>query len=594
LAQHQSGIDFGFVSGPSDWGVMESIALFLLLLRFGTVRGDVYDFFMPMYKSGCAGGRPCANWSSNPKAAELFTGGRVPPDAANYCAMPAVTAGAHECDCAEKSKITYIEDSYAGPWCYCDDGHMAYCTPPNSTVEQLNLQLASSKTVVAAFITYEELPSSPAVAMFGTSPDDMKMVEGASHKYSPPGRTYIMHFIPFRDLEPRKTYFYKVKSGCEHCKWTDTYSFRAPYSSGETRIATYGDMGHSFHNNMGNMKADCEAGTIDAIVHMGDHAYDMGYSGDERGDAYMNVFQPVLQGCPWMPIIGNHESDDGDHYKRYEEIAAGEIIGDNAIGTNSTSHSALGRHLSLGRLYGTGVHGSVPSNTSRYTSTDLGLIHLVGIDLMNFDAKQITWLEADLGAASKNRAQVPWIMVMAHYQVYHQTVFDNWDASAEAFFSDAGENWNQSHRFAPCNRSKCQTLGQWHVEIAGKLEPILLKYGVDIYNAGHIHDYESTWPMKQGKVCQKSYDNPTCPVYVVEGNGGVPGAPGNCTLNKVPRYDWVRVHGSECGAYGRITITNATTLRYDHVVNSNGVVFDSFTITQEHHGPFSAPVVELI
>merc|ERR1712217_26298 len=168
------------------------------------------------------------------------------------------------------------------------------------------------------------------------------------------------------------------------------------------------------------------------------------------------------------------------------------------------------------------------------------------------------------------------------------------DASAEAFFSDAGENWNQSHRYAPCNSSKCQTLGQWHLEVSGKLEPILLKYGVDIYNAGHIHDYESTWPMKNGKVCQKSFANPTCPVYIVEGNGGVPGAPGHCTLNKVPRYDWVRVHGSECGAYGRITISNATTLRYDHVVNSNGTVADSFTIHQEHHGPFSALVAELV
>lgn len=41
------------------------------------------------------------------------------------------------------------------------------------------------------------------------------------------------------------------------------------YTTGITRIATYGDMGHSHYNNMGNMKADCQAGRIDAIVHMG-------------------------------------------------------------------------------------------------------------------------------------------------------------------------------------------------------------------------------------------------------------------------------------------------------------------------------------
>merc|ERR1711920_1107418 len=105
---------------------------------------------------------------------------------------------------------------------------------------------------------------------------------------------------------------------------------------------------------MGNLKADCEAGTIDAIVHMGDHAYNLGFTDDRRGDAYMNVFQPVLRGCPWMPIIGNHEADDGDHYKRYEQIAEGELIGEEGIGITSTADTALGQHLSLGRLYGTG------------------------------------------------------------------------------------------------------------------------------------------------------------------------------------------------------------------------------------------------
>ena len=34
--------------------------------------------------------------------------------------------------------------------------------------------------------------------------------------------------------------------------------------------------------------------------------------GDRRGDAYMNSMQPALATCPWFPIIGNHESDDGD------------------------------------------------------------------------------------------------------------------------------------------------------------------------------------------------------------------------------------------------------------------------------------------
>ena len=39
------------------------------------------------------------------------------------------------------------------------------------------------------------------------------------------------------------------------------------------------------------------------LSQMGDHAYDLGYSGDRRGDAYMNALQPLLSSCPWLPIM---------------------------------------------------------------------------------------------------------------------------------------------------------------------------------------------------------------------------------------------------------------------------------------------------
>ena len=78
---------------------------------------------------------------------------------------------------------------------------------------------------------------------------------------------------------------------------------------------------------MENMLDDCDSGVIDFIVHMGDHAYDLGGASDRRGDAYMNVFQPTLSTCPWLPIIGNHESDDGDHFDRYLNMTWGEVEG---------------------------------------------------------------------------------------------------------------------------------------------------------------------------------------------------------------------------------------------------------------------------
>jgi hypothetical protein len=39
------------------------------------------------------------------------------------------------------------------------------------------------------------------------------------------------------------------------------------------------------YNNMANLRADCAAGVVDAIVHMGDHCYDLGQHDDMHGDA---------------------------------------------------------------------------------------------------------------------------------------------------------------------------------------------------------------------------------------------------------------------------------------------------------------------
>jgi len=585
---------------------------------------NMYDVIMPSYIPGCPSG--CAAWSSVGQP-ELWADGTVPADAANHCAMPAAQSGAHECDCAEKDADTYMTDSYAGPWCFCASGKhgeaaspdKAYCTPPPSHVEQLNLQLAAPDTVVASFVTYESLPTSPPIAMLGTSVDSMVQVAGVSHKYTPPGRTYIMHYIKFGPLKPRTTYYYKVKSGSAACGWTSTYSFRAGYSSGVTRMATYGDMGHSHYNNMQNMRDDCLAGRIDAILHMGDHAYNLGYSGDRRGDAYMNAMQPLLSGCPWYPIIGNHEASDGDHYNHYLTIAWGEVYG-NDPPHKSSATSALGHLLSKGTMYAS-VHSSVPSNTSRYTSTDFGLVHVIGLDLMNLDDGQLAWFEADLKAAAANRAAVPWIMASAHYPLYHATYAENGHKSAAHFLGEEGEAeiggqplptfrapkpddtifntgpmaWRKpstdGHAFVDCAPgAACQTVKEWQAEVSSKIEPLLLKYGVDIFNAGHVHDYCSTYPMAYGKKTNSDYNRPKAPVHITEGNGGVPGVKGTYSLNDCSATTaWCRMHASG-GAYGRFTFWNATHATYDHVQNNGGKVTDTFTIVQPKHGSFLIPV----
>ena len=249
---------------------------------------------------------------------------------------------------------------------------------------------------------------------------------------------------------------------------------------------------------MTNLKDDCLDGTIDAVVMMGDHAYDMGDASGKRGDAhrdprgakadrggaatamrssscrrrYMNVFAPTLATCPWLPIVGNHEANDGDNYQRYINMSFGETLA--SAGVASSTVKPLHELLTKATLLGAGSTG-VASNTSRYFSVDVGLVptparprlirrsrrrrgrdadrplmnrgdaaatyvqmvrgdgvgqvHWVALELFPAagDA-QTAWLRSDLAAV--DRAATPWVIVSSHYTLFHALARANLDASA--------------------------------------------------------------------------------------------------------------------------------------------------------------------
>jgi hypothetical protein len=546
----------------------------LLATSITLVNAYLYDVFFPNYKSTCAQG--CDSWSKHP---DYFLHGKIPADAGSQCALVSGHA-----DKGSPHGDGKVENSFLWPWCFCN-GKATECQPAKRTVEQLNLQIASHDVLVAAFLTYESISGKPS-AMLGTSNGSMQEVTGESHSFKSFSKgtshsAYAMHYIPFRSLQPRKTYLYKVKSGPGN--WSETFSFRMPGRSGETKLAIFGDMGVDKHNNMGNLKDDYESGAIDAILHMGDHAYDIQDNNDRTGDGYMNYFQPVLQQCPWLPIAGNHESRE---LKRFEAMAEGFVIGQKKANTADT---LLGRHISLGNMLGAATHSSAPSGSPLYMSVDIGLVHVVAIDTKYDAAVLKAWVEKDLQAANANRGQVPWILVMNHYPGYiegssnddEKDMIEN--ASLEAYLSDEGEE-SEAMRYRTCdamgqNASTCQTVGKWRAQVQDGLEPLYLKYGVDLVGGGHHHHYQATWPMSQSKLCQKNFDKPSCPVYFTEGGGGVPDRSSNACKPAAFKSEWVRVNYNNCGAYGRITATE-TTLRYDHVVNDNKKVVDTWTITK--------------
>lgn len=384
-------------------------------------------------------------------------------------------------------------------------------------------------------------------------------------------------------------------------------------------------MGNDAANNMGNLLADYTSGTIDAIVHMGDHAYNMGNGNDYHGDAYMQAFQDVLAQCPWIPVIGNHESTMGEGAdkvdagteERYLNQSWGVIFGQDGAESETrtartTATTSLGHLLTRSSFYAGGSHGAAPSRTSQWYSVDLGLIHFVALDLdpgppAVFSGAQAAWAAADLAAADANRANVPWIVVTSHFPMY-SAIFRRaeyarasaaWYGSEEAEYERNGDGtpWSATPHFETCEDTgdvNCKTVKDVVEESISTLGALMDKYHVDIYAAGHVHSYSTTWPIFANNLTEeRSYLNPKGTVHVLEGNGGVPGTGkkgighshyiGNCSMSAPQEHkspvDFFRICGSGMN-YGRLVTSNASVLTYEHVQNSNGNVTDSWSIVK--------------
>jgi hypothetical protein len=522
--------------------------LFVLLLG-ELAQANMYDVFErhKLFPAKCPGG--CAPWTEVAEmraqhnlthlrdTGALFAAGLVPADAANLCAMPGM---ANPTDYTVEDE-TWTEHAYAGSFCYCknataniDSMYTAeYCRSSKGVPEQINLQIASAGTVVVGFVTFETvMPAEPPVALFGKEGATPQLLQGVSHWYmekSGPkcnypntnpcvtdGRNYTMSFVKFANLEAGANYTYKVKSGSPVGQWSDNFTFRAAEpSGGTTRVAVYGDMGVYSYNNMQNLKEDCDTGKIDAIVHMGDHVYFWEDEDNQRGDAYMNAFQPTLSSCPWMPILGNHEYNDADDSWRVVNQTWGEVYGqqsqqrgqENGVGNVAqdeelftSTDTALGHFMTRHNLYAQGTHGATPSGTSRWYSVDIGQMHLVGLDLgqngqqvgpsnttgempkfwEEMQAKQIAWLRKDLQAVDRNKT--PWVMVMSHYPFYHTALEQNAAMSADWYVSPEAERFAGEHadKFKPCETGNtCTTVRERVQAVQQILDPIFAEFGVE-------------------------------------------------------------------------------------------------------------------
>ncbi len=211
----------------------------------------------------------------------------------------------------------------------------------------------------------------------------------------------------------------------------------------------------------------------------------------------------------------------------------------------------------------------------------------------------LAFTRSDLEAV--DRSKTPWIIVTAHYplyETYDNTSVDNlrrahtepdggarghgaaaspMAAAGEASKSDPGEADSADVNGLPTIvPSKAQAIADF--------EPLLAEFAVDIFFAGHDHNYETTWPVYKDKPTQRSYNDAEAPIHILSGTAGPP----EWDLFKPQGAAWSREPRLLVNSYSRLTLFNSSVARFEQIANDNGSVVDQFTITQRRHNR-SAP-----
>nr|XP_006817248.1 PREDICTED: iron/zinc purple acid phosphatase-like protein-like [Saccoglossus kowalevskii] len=358
-------------------------------------------------------------------------------------------------------------------------------------------------------------------------------VDGGEAKH-----TQYIHNVKLTGLNPGQNYKYHCGSSDG---WSSIYSFTAMPSGSNwsPRFAVFGDMGNVNAQSVGALQQETQKGHFDAILHVGDFAYDFDSNDGETGDEFMRQIEPIAAYIPYMACVGNHENAyNFSHYKNRFHMP------------------------------------NFENNKNQWFSWNIGPAHIISISTeiyfyINYGVQQLKnqweWLQQDLEEATKpeNRAKRPWIITMGHRPMYC-----------------SNNDHDDCTRFLSIVRTGY--LGMYG------LEHLFYKYGVDLELWAHEHSYERLWPVYDLKVYNGSvdapYTNPKAPVHIITGSAG-------CKEDhdgfQPPYRPWSAFRRQDYG-YTRMQILNNTHLYMEQVSDDKkGEVIDNLWLIKEKHGPYN-------
>ncbi|XP_078182852.1 nucleotide pyrophosphatase/phosphodiesterase-like isoform X2 [Carex rostrata] len=351
-----------------------------------------------------------------------------------------------------------------------------------------------------------------------------------------------IHSTVMTGLQPSSTYTYRY--GSDLVGWSKKIKFKTPPVGGsnELRFIVYGDMGKApldpsveHYIQPGSISVTSainriiKVNNIDSIFHIGDISYATGFLAE--WEYFLNIIEPYASRISYMTAIGNHERDYFESGSVYPTPDSG-----GECGVPYESYFQM----------------PVSGRDKPWYSIEQGPVHFTIISTEHTwspNSTQYRWIEADF--LSVNRTRTPWLIFAGHRPMYSST-----------------------HSLIPSVDTKFRN----------SIEPLLLKYKVDLVLFGHVHNYERTCAIYQyqckgvprkGKNGIDTYynSNYTAPVHVIVGMAGF-------SLDSFPSNvkGWSLARNSEYG-FARVSTTR-NNLQFEFVNSTTMEVRDKFRIVK--------------
>ncbi|GAM21044.1 hypothetical protein SAMD00019534_042190 [Acytostelium subglobosum LB1] len=339
-----------------------------------------------------------------------------------------------------------------------------------------------------------------------------------------PGWFGFVNTAVMSGLAPLTQYFYQVGDASADV-WSPVFNFTT--GAGATvfkpfAFSVYGDMGGgNYMLNVDSLITNSDR--FDWILHVGDIAYaDYSNSSSNKG---------IRSGMLGNMTVWNDFMTSITPFSAHQSYMT--CIGNHDAFLNKSAYTTT---------------WIMPSESPLITwyAFDYNGVHFVSMSTENDYApgsEQYVWLENHL---QQFRASNPntWLIVYGHRPFYCTTVI----------------NW---------------CMGTNNLALYEAMDPLMMKYNVDIFIAGHTHAYERSFPVYD-KVVAGTFAEPKATVYISVGVGG--NWEGLDPLFNVDKPHWADYRKTELG-YGILNVVNETTIHWQFIQQSDDTaVMDQFTL----------------